>query len=333
MRQDDSPAVRSRVLRKIRHRFLDPYLQAHQARRLYREGHLLSDKDLTCRDGRLFLAAVALIRAEQPFLEEWLEFHAMMGVEHFILYDNGLDKETERILAPYAESGLVTRIPWPNIPGLRVRRDDMHALSVQGLAYGNCVLRYGDRVDWLLKFDLDEFIYPVSEGHGSVAEVLNSLDRDALLGIRIPLMQFGSSGHVERPKGLVIEDYTRCDEGLSHGTKSIGNTRMLARRLLFDAHSFRYRPMRYLQGKLIGAPRVLSRHATSKLLRINHYRLKSREDYLRKARLNRHGFLGGKETVERFERIDATHNRAENRDILRFLAPLKQRLADRARPG
>jgi hypothetical protein len=256
-----------------------------------------------------------------------------MGVAHFILYDNGLEPETARILAPYVESGLVTRIPWPDIAGLRTHDEDIHVLRIQDLAYGNCVLRYRERMDWLLKLDLDEFIFPVSEDQESVAEVLRGLDRNALLGIRVPLKQFGSSGHIERPEGLVIESYTRCERGRSRGTKSIGNVRMLARKLCVDPHGFEYRGLRYLQGKLTGSPRVLPRDATAKILRINHYRLKSREDYLRKGNLNREGYMGGKETVDRFELLDATHNLAENRDILRFLSPLKERLARRSQSG
>jgi len=63
------------------------------------------------------------------------------------------------------------------------------------------------------------------------------------------------------------------------------------------------------------------------LLRLNHYRLKSREEYLRKGAINAGGWMTGKQTVERFESVDATHNEAENRDIQRFLEPLKKRLA------
>ncbi|MHC4222681.1 MAG: glycosyltransferase family 92 protein [Planctomycetota bacterium] len=325
--------MRNGRLQKLRHKLLDPYLHERMARRLRRDGHLSDDQDLTCREGRLFLAAVAMIRGEEPFLEEWLEFHAMMGVEHFILYDNGLEPETERILAPYAESGLVTRIPCPDLAELRGCHSHIHDLSLQRLVYGDCVFKYRKRMDWLLKFDLDEFIYPVSERHGSVAEVLKGLDLNAVLGIRVRMLQFGSSGHVERPEGLVIENYTKCEEGVSFGTKSIGNTRMLARTLLVDPHAFHYRGWKIVQGKLTGTPKVLPRAETDRLLRINHYRLKSREDFLRKGEINREGYMGDKETAERFEQIDATHNQAENRDILRFLAPLKERLAERARSG
>jgi hypothetical protein len=147
------------------------------------------------------------------------------------------------------------------------------------------------------------------------------------------MLQFGSSGHVEQPEGLVIENYTRCEEGVSRGTKSIGNTRMLARKLLVDPHGFPYRALRYAQGKLTGAPKILPQAATDRLLRINHYWLKSREDFLRKGELNRRGYMGGKETRERFEQLDAAANRAENRDILRFLDPLRGRLAKRAQSG
>ena len=37
----------------------------------------------------IYLAICAIFRDEAPFLDEWIAFHRLMGVEHFFLYDNG----------------------------------------------------------------------------------------------------------------------------------------------------------------------------------------------------------------------------------------------------
>ena len=35
-----------------------------------------------------YLAICAIYRDEAPYLREWIEFHRLVGVEHFFLYDN-----------------------------------------------------------------------------------------------------------------------------------------------------------------------------------------------------------------------------------------------------
>ena len=297
-----------------------------QARRLHARGDLDNTVQLKCRHGRVFLAATAIIRGEASFLVEWIEFHTLVGFEHFIFYDNGFEPETEDVLRPYVDAGLATRIPWPDVAGLRDSARDIHRLRLQELAYGDCVSRYADRMDWLAIFDIDEFIYPISRQHERVSDALRTLERDKWLGVRVPVRQFGSSGHIKRPRGLVLANYIKCERALSRGTKSIGNTRMIARNRWVDPHRFRYRPAKVVRGWLTGSPRSLGRHAAAELLIINHYRLKSREDYQRKTEVNAGGWMTGKQTTDRFEQIDATHSDAENRDILRFLGPLERRV-------
>lgn len=45
-----------------------------------------------------YLSICAVIKNEGPYLEEWIEFHRIQGVEHFYLYDNGSADQTKDIL-------------------------------------------------------------------------------------------------------------------------------------------------------------------------------------------------------------------------------------------
>ena len=53
------------------------------------------------------------IRDEGDMLEHNLRFHHALGVDHFIVTDNGSTDETVDILARYAEAGLMTVIEAP----------------------------------------------------------------------------------------------------------------------------------------------------------------------------------------------------------------------------
>jgi hypothetical protein len=75
------------------------------------------------------LAVAALFRNEARYLEEWIEYHLMVGVEHFWLYDDSSTDDWRDVVAPYADAGLVDVVDWP-IP------DPRAIIASQVRAYG-----------------------------------------------------------------------------------------------------------------------------------------------------------------------------------------------------
>ena len=59
------------------------------------------------------LAIGAIMKNEGPYLKEWLDFHILVGVTKFYLYDNESTDETKEILKPYIKSGIVEYNYWP----------------------------------------------------------------------------------------------------------------------------------------------------------------------------------------------------------------------------
>jgi hypothetical protein len=59
------------------------------------------------------LAICAIFRDEAPYLKEWIDFHFKEGAEHFYLYNNFSVDNPERVLKPYIDAGIVTLINWP----------------------------------------------------------------------------------------------------------------------------------------------------------------------------------------------------------------------------
>ena len=47
------------------------------------------------------LSVVAIMKNEGPYLREWIEYHKLVGVEKFYLYNNGSTDDTVEILSPY----------------------------------------------------------------------------------------------------------------------------------------------------------------------------------------------------------------------------------------
>jgi len=140
---------------------------------------------------RFELAVCAIARNEGRYLPEWIEFHKLVGVEHFYVYDNLSDDDTEAVLAPYVAAGVVTVVPWP--------------LERQGQcpAYMHCVSTFGADARWIAFIDCDEFLYAPAEG--DLKDVLREFEPYG--GVHVNSVSYGTSGRESRPDGLVIESY------------------------------------------------------------------------------------------------------------------------------
>jgi Glycosyltransferase family 92 len=142
-----------------------------------------------------YLSAVVIVKDEGPYLQEWLEFHRLVGVQHIYLYDNGSSDGTEQVLSDFIRSGYVTRIPW-----LSFVRDG----SPQKLAYAHALSNFGPAWRWMALIDADEFLFPTEADN--LPAVLTRLEH--LPAIAVYWRVFGFSGHEKRPPGLVIENFT-----------------------------------------------------------------------------------------------------------------------------
>ena len=290
----------------------------------YRKKAGLPENDILPTNSFYNLGLVAIFRGENDYLVEWIEFHNMMGVEHFVLYDNGLEKSSFLLLKPYIEKGLVTHIPFPDISGLR---DGRHAdtLSIQQMAYADFIIRFRQHFKYILQLDIDEFLFPKS--HESISEVLNQYDDNKLAKIEVNWTNFGDSGHITKPPGLVISNYTKSGNGVVlQAVKSISNSRYLSLRFAYtNVHRFSNRfSLKGLFTKLIlGYPKVIKGDAANELFQLNHYITKSKEEYLRKLKINKVGFMTGEETEENFIRLNMQFNQVRDKSIFRFISKLK----------
>jgi hypothetical protein len=201
-----------------------------------------------------YLSIAAIYRDEAPYLREWIEFHRIVGVERFFLYDNfSLDDHREQ-LAPYIDQGMVVLHEWPVFPG-------------QLPAYDDALRRHGHESRWIAFIDLDEFLF--SPRIRPVPELLTQFEH--LPGVGVPWAQFGTSGHSTPPPGLVIENYTKRRVGRRNLRQFKSLVDPAAVRRCLGPHSFQYADPRY------GGP--VPRFAFSHDLRVNHYFSRSEAEF------------------------------------------------------
>jgi hypothetical protein len=139
------------------------------------------------------IAMCPIFKDEVRYLLEWLAFHRLIGVDSFVLYDNGSTDGGPELIrrSPFAHH--VTLIDWPGV-------------GMQIPAYKNFCADHAAKFDWAAVIDLDEFIMPV--GGNTIREPLTRRAYSNYSSILLQWFVFGPSGHRRRPNGLVIESYT-----------------------------------------------------------------------------------------------------------------------------
>jgi hypothetical protein len=207
-----------------------------------------------------YLSVCAIYRNEASYLREWIEFHRLVGVERFYLYDNVSTDEHLQVLEPYLREGSVIVHEWPGE-------------AAQLSAYADCLARYRDDSRWIAFIDIDEFLF--SPTGRPVPEVLAAYEKE--VGVAVNIALFGPGGHRTRPAGLVTESYLFQLE--SHRTrlvKSIVDPR--AAEQAANPHHFEF--SRGLAVDENGYPQKgpWTKSVSYSALRINHYVTKSEEE-------------------------------------------------------
>jgi len=216
---------------------------------------------------RYYLAVCAIAKNEGPYFQEWLEWHKKMGVEKFYIYDNESEDNTKEILAPYVENGLVDYVFWAG-------------KKQQLPVYDDCLDRHRLEARWIAVIDLDEFIVPVKDK--TIPDFLQRFENFA--AVEINWLIYGSGGAREKTSGGVMERFKRHsvpNHILNRFVKTIVNPRRVfsftgaheAARIsgnTADSHGMSVNQ------------NFREREPQQDVIRINHYPLKSYEEFLEK---------------------------------------------------
>jgi hypothetical protein len=261
---------------------------------------------------RPYLSVCGVYRDEAPYLREWIEFHRLVGVERFFLYDNKSSDDHLEELEPYLENGIVILHDWPVFP------------AGQHAAYEHCLTEHREDSRWIAFIDLDEFLF--SPTYRPVTDVLSGLERWP--GVGVNSVFFSTSGHRTRPAGLVIENYLENDRGAGkNAIKSITDPRRTER--CESVHCFSY-----VEGVAVnehGYPihGHMTKSVSHSILRINHYWAKSEEQF--RAKCAQPGAANGYfRPWYDMNRLSGVPLNSESYTIAKYAPALREALADPA---
>jgi len=140
-------------------------------------------------------AICSIQRNRNPWIVEWLAFHMLVGFDRFHIYahktDDGMTETLLRLARHYPIS--VHAIAMDYAPQLQ--------------AYQHAYDTYGAQCRWMAFIDGDEFLF--SPAHANIAEALATFDGQPISALGAYWVCYGSSGHVDEPQGLVLENFRR----------------------------------------------------------------------------------------------------------------------------
>jgi hypothetical protein len=262
-----------------------------------------------------YLVSATIFKNEILYIGEWLEYHLLVGIEKFFLYDNDSDDGPISILCPYIQSGLVNYTLWPGL----VQQLPVYAFAIAHLRPISF---------WVAFIDVDEFLVPV--WHSTIPPILRHFDDSA--GLEMYTVVFGSGGQLNHTSGLVIErfvDHVPLKNEWSHIVKSIVNPRVVQK---MGVHEAVYHGpgmfARDCRGSLL-TEWLPWHHRTAMhdCIRVNHYWTKSFEEWCIK---RQRGRAAG--TVQReMNEYSYFGNWFGNNNTLmdRYIGDVKKRLAKR----
>ncbi|CAM9267501.1 unnamed protein product [Laminaria digitata] len=247
------------------------------------------------------LALCTMFKDEAPYLEEWLQYHWLLGVSKVYMYDNGSLDNSRALLKKYESSGFVHVRDW--------RHE-----GAQTEALNDCLCRFRHTTRWMTFIDVDEFMdsapgLPIQAAGNVSEEQASQLDFDhvkfsfysmaerrKLLQKRLhewgpkrhtqcmPWVNYCSSGQLSKSPGGITENYLQLED--------MGEPKIHMQKPLFkamEALTLRRIGPHFLLYATEGIDLQYQRNLRcpydwldSRAFQLRHYRSKSLEEYVRR---------------------------------------------------
>ena len=234
------------------------------------------------------IALTAIFRDEARFLKEWIEYHRLIGVEHFYLTNHKSVDHFQEVLDPYIQMGLVelrhetkdTASGSSNKTRIAARRITKDWNNIQITAYQWALEKAKQETKWLVAIDTDEFLVP--KNGETLKGILKDFQNEAAVAINWQM--FGTS-HVERipDEKLLIETLLlRAPRNIIENTifKPIVQPKMVAQ--FFNPHQCVFSGL-YRTVDMAGHPVKVGENVTNKVevdrIQLNHYWSRDLEFY------------------------------------------------------
>ncbi|KAL2232114.1 glycosyltransferase family 92 protein RCOM_0530710-like [Sesamum indicum] len=224
-------------------------------------------RKLESKNRKSLLCASTMVYDVSKFLREWVLYHSRIGVEKFLLYDNGSDDDLGRVVDELVKEDFDINTyswRWP---------------KTQEAGFSHSALYAKDVCTWMMYLDVDEFVY--SPCWKNLSEPSKSLLHPHLISpnssssssgqISISCYEFGPSDQRVHPVTGVTQGYN-CRRRYENRHKSIVLLDAIDGSLLNVIHHFKLRAG------------YRTRKLSTKVMVVNHYKYQAWPEFKAKFR-------------------------------------------------
>ena len=213
---------------------------------------------------KYYLSLCCIIKNER-YLEEFIIYYNILGVEHFYIYDNESSYPIKDRLNSFFYKKICTII-------------DFSGKNMQMPAYNHFLKNYGPQTKWCIICDGDEYILP-KKNYWSLRDFLNEYDDSHAIGIN--WVMFGTSNHNNIQNGYLTDKYRHCCKNQNNHIKTICKPKFV-QSCNHPHFVVLYDPSKYIDCKrnIISGP--FNENYTIDTIQINHYHERSVEEIIEK---------------------------------------------------
>jgi len=155
------------------------------------------------KDYNYKLAAALIFKNEAPYLKEWIEYHKLVGVQHFYLYNNESTDDFKEVLRPYILHGEVELCDWNGDRWNLSNSNNANWNAIQCLAYVDAVSKAKRaKVKWIAIIDSDEFLVPAFDRN--LVSLLTRYENKKIGGVSVKWVMFGTSHVPKIPENMLL---------------------------------------------------------------------------------------------------------------------------------
>ena len=226
------------------------------------------------------ICVFACAKNEELYISEWIYYHLKLGFDKIIIYDTSEDYSLEKTNFNFNDKIEIHHKPNKGKPF-------KHELKIDEWIENEKII---DRFKYVAIIDIDEFI--VLKQHNNIKDFLKFIDlKNGCLGINWRL--FGSNNHNEYTSSLVLNRFTKCSKTLNNHVKCISILQDIERHDCCPHHPVlingtqineKGKELYKIQNETFKHPidgntSCFQMYPTSEYIQINHYSIKSMEEF------------------------------------------------------
>jgi hypothetical protein len=249
-----------------------------------------------------YCAVCLIAKDEEYYLKEWCEYHLRIGFDALIIYDNGSQIPIKEVLKDFIDIG-------------RVIVHDVPGAFKQSESYTLCIEQYRNEFKWIAFIDSDEFIFPKKTNNIKIFLA----EYEDYGGVTANWVNFGTSGLLQRKDNSQIFNFVLTDEKEASLVKSIVQPAKVKTQ---GVHGATFLGNHYavssdhvpIHDNCYSCPFINDK------IQINHYTIRTYEDYERKA--NRRIKMNRWKDTLTFEQIQSQYAKP-SLELIKFYNQIK----------